>query len=573
MRAECRPKLLWLGVLCVLGLSVGCSSPVPADRIFVAARVHTLAETPAEADTVATRNGVIVYVGNESGVAPWIGPKTERVDLAGATIVPGLTDSHVHLSGVGAQSMNLDLKGVRSVAELVARLRDRIEETPKGEWVLGRGWIETFWTPARFPTRSDLDIVSPDHPVFLWRVDGHGGVANSLALQLAGIDVATKDPNGGQILRDAEGRPTGMLLDHAQDAVLAHAEGPSDATVREQLVRGAEIYARLGWTAVQIAGTSWREMEILRELVDAGTIPLRVYCAINGPGSAATLLFERGITGARPHARFTCRGIKIHYDGALGSGGAALLEPYSDRAGTGLLLHERAELMELFLEALRRGIQIEVHCIGDRANRNILDLFEEAFEAVPAAERAIRDPRWRIEHAQILAPDDVPRFAALGVIPSMQPSHAITDLHFAGSRLGSERLRGAYAWRALVDSGCQIAGGTDAPVESGNPILEFYAASVRKDPRRDPAGFHGEGWHRDQRLSRTEALRMFTTWAANAAFQDNWRGTIEVGNACDLTVLSRDILQVPEQQIMGTRCVMTIVGGQVAFDGRAVEGN
>lgn len=535
------------------------------DIVFHGGTFYTGNPDQPSVAAVAARDGWIVYAGERSGALALAGARTKVIDLKGATGFPGFTDSHVHIGKVGQAAQLLDLRGTTSLGDLLRRLQARVAITAPGEWIVGRGWIETFWEPAHFPSRFDLDAVSPLHPVFLWRVDGHGAIANSAALRLAGIDADTASPPGGEILRK-DGQPTGVLLDAAMPLVLKHVPARTIEQQRADLTAGADIYRRRGWTAIQVAGQSREAIAALQRLSETGAVPLRVSTAVYGPGQEANEFMNQGAIGGQRGSMFTARSIKVSYDGALGSTGAALLEPYADRPNTrGLLKHDDTVMLAMLEKSLRRGIQLQVHAIGDRANRRILDLFEATFAAVPTSERALADPRWRVEHAQILHPDDLPRFAQLGVIPSMQPSHAITDLHFAPARLGRGRLRGAYAWRALIDSGCRIAGGTDAPVEEGDPLLEFYAACVRKDPRVDPAGVARAGWHLEQRVTREEALQMFTSWAAYAAFQEEWRGTIEVGKVCDLTVFSRDLMSVPDEQILGTRCLYTVVGGEVIY--------
>jgi predicted amidohydrolase YtcJ len=343
--------------------------------------------------------------------------------------------------------------------------------------------------------------------------------------------------------------------------VARHVPPPTAAEEVEALLVGARRMTSLGWTQVQIAGNSWAEIDRLRRLYRENKIKLRIYDAIRGPGRDADLLIQKGPSIGEFGGRFTVRTIKVSIDGALGSRGAALLAPYADAEGTGLLTQKDEELRELFGKALRRGIQLEVHAIGDRANRKVLDLYEQAFAAVPPAQRAVADPRWRIEHAQILHPDDLPRFARLKVIASMQPSHAISDLHFAVRRVGLPRLEGAYAWQRLLRSGAVLAGGSDAPVERGEPLIELYAAIARKDLR----GVSAEGWHPEQALSRQQALDLFTRGAAQAAFEEDRRGSLEVGKLADLSVFSSDILQVPEAEILKSRCTMTVIGGEVVF--------
>jgi predicted amidohydrolase YtcJ len=431
--------------------------------------------------------------------------------------LPGLTDSHYHLRKVGERELALNLAGSHSLEELQARLREFADAHPEHAWITGRGWIETHWSLPEFPTRYDLDRVVSDRPVYLVRADGHAGIANSKALELANIGRDTEPPFGGDILKDASGEPTGMLIDRAQGLVQQHIPGEGLPSRKEALRVGGEVAARQGWTTIHNIADDWEDVEALRELYAEDRMPVRNYVAVLWPGSGAERLLRDGPILGEFDGRLTVRAIKINLDGALGSRGAALLEPYTDDPGnTGLLTHTVEELAPVLERALRAGIQVWTHAIGDRANRLALDLYEQAFAAVPAAERRVADPRWRIEHAQHLSEQDIPRFAQLGVIASMQPSHAIGDLHFAPRRLGLARLRHAYAWRSLLDAGAIVIGGSDAPIEVGDPRIEFHAATTRTDL----AGFSGEGWHPEQAVSWEEAVKMFTEWADYASFAD-----------------------------------------------------
>jgi predicted amidohydrolase YtcJ len=478
-------------------------------------------------------------------------------------MVPGLTDAHYHLSGVGMRELTLNLEGTSSLAEFLGKVKARVDQAKPGDWVTGRGWIETFWKPQQFPARTDLDRISPNNPVYLVRADGHGGVANSAALKIAGITRDTPNPFGGEIMKDkATGEPTGMLLDRAQGLVQQHVPRGGSTQADEAIIIGAKRSVELGWCQIQNAGGSYDDVQRIERLYREGKIKLRIYQAVHGPSVSANRLIKEGPTIGSFDHRFTLRGIKVVFDGALGSKGAALLEPYADHDSVGLLTAKEEEVLPMLIEALRAGIQVETHAIGDRANRVVLDLYEKALNAVPQEQRKVREPRWRIEHAQILHPTDIPRFARLGVIPSMQPSHAIGDLHFAPSRLGMKRLEGAYAWQSLIKTGVVIAGGSDAPVERGEPMIEFYAAVARKDLR----GFSGEGWHPEQAVTREQALKMFTLWAAFAAFEENLKGSIEPGKIADLTVLSADIMRIPVAEIPRTRALMTVINGEVVFD-------
>jgi predicted amidohydrolase YtcJ len=445
------------------------------------------------------------------------GEVAHATGLPDPSTLPGLTDSHYHLRGVGERELTLDLAQARSLGELQAKLRAWAKAHPEAEWITGRGWIETHYDPPVFPTRHDLDAAVADRPVYLTRADGHAGLANTRALELAGITAETEAPFGGKILRDTLGEPNGMLIDRAQALVRHLIPNDGRPDVKESLRVGGQVAAQQGWETLHTIVDDWAELEALRELYRTNDMPVRNYVAVRWPGEGAERLLQQGPSVGEFDGRLTVRAIKINFDGALGSRGAALLAPYQDDPGNlGLLTHTPAELRPVLERALRNGIQVWTHAIGDRANRLILDLYAETFARVPVDARKVAEPRWRIEHAQHLTAEDIPRFAELGVIASMQPSHAIGDLHFAPRRLGLERLRYAYAWRDLIDSGAVVIGGSDAPVEVGDPRIEFHAATTRTDLD----GYSGEGWHPEQAVSWEEAVRMFTSWAAYAAFED-----------------------------------------------------
>jgi len=536
-----------------------------ADIVFKNGNVYTANDKSAKAQALAVKGDKIVFVGTNEAAQKFIGTNTRVVDLKGNTVLPGFTDAHQHLSGVGQREMTLNLEGTTSLNDLLAKVKARVDQAQPGQWVTGRGWIETHWEPPVFPTRWDLDKVSPNNPVILGRADGHGAVANSAALKLGGVDKSTPNPFGGEISKDKNsGEPNGMLLDSAQGLVRRRVPPTTRADEERAVELGVKRDIELGWTQIQDAGGSFGDVDIFKKLYAAGTIKLRIYKAVYGPGPNATRLINEGPTIGAFGNRLTVRTIKVVSDGALGSRGAALLGPYSDAPATsGFLTVKVEELRPMLVEALRKGIQVETHAIGDKANRFILDEYETALKAVPASERKVADPRWRVEHAQIVNPADIPRFAKLGIIPSMQPSHAIGDLFFAPSRLGIERLAGAYAWESFIKSGVVVPGGSDAPVERGEPMIEFYAAVARKDQK----GFSGEGWHPEEAVTREQALKMFTIWPAYAAFEEQLRGTIEVGKLADFTILSADIMTIPAPQILKTRNVMTVINGEIVYEG------
>ena len=571
---------------------VSCAEDV--DVVFTNGNIYTVNERQPQAEAVAVKSGRIVFVGSNADTEKLKNNGTRIVDLQKHTVVPGLTDSHCHIFGIGEREMRLNLEGTNSLEDFLAKVKEHVTHAPHDKWITGRGWIETSWKPPQFPTGTDLDKITPNNPVLLTRADGHAAIANSAALKIAKIDKNTPNPFGGEILKDKKtGEPTGMLLDNAQDLVAKNIPKPTDAERQAAFVRGVQREIGLGWCEIQNAGSYKEDVDLILEAFDADKVKIRFVNAVYGPGDdAQTLLSGRQpssdvtadsrpgcSTGQRPvghdrrdaclpvinayNHRFTQRTIKVVFDGALGSRGPALLKPYNDAPETsGFLTEKELNLKPMFKEALRLGIQVETHAIGDRANQAILDLYEQAFRSVPPEQRGIREPRWRVEHAQILDPADIPRFARLGVIPSMQPSHAISDLFFAPSRLGMDRLAGAYAWQSLIKSGCIIAGGSDAPVERGEPMIEFYAAIARKSVK----GFSSEGWHSEQAVSREQALKMFTIWPAYAAFEESDKGSIEPGKLADLTVLSNDIMKIPEPEILKTRCVMTVVGGEIVFE-------
>lgn len=557
---------LLLGICSAFSLPLAANRPVVADLVLKNGNIYTVNQRAPRAEAVAISGDRIVYVGSTRGVQRYVGLRTRVVDLKGQTVVPGMTDAHHHLFGVGFREVTLNLEGINSLEDFLRKVKERVDQAKPGDWITGRGWIETFWTPPVFPTRADLDRIAPNNPVYLDRADGHGAIANSAALRIAGIDRNTASPFGGEISKDAQtGEPNGMLLDAAQDLIQRHVPGPTPAETERALLLGVKRNIELGWTQIQDAGGSYAEVALFRKLYGDGQMKLRVYKALSAPGREAQQLFREGpIIGEHEH-RLTVRGVKLYVDGSLGSRSAALLEPYADKPDTsGFMTIKEEELRPFLEEALRKGVQIETHAIGDRGNRFILDAYERAFKAVPVAQRKIPEPRWRVEHSQIINPTDIPRFAKLGVIPSMQPSHAIGDLHFAPSRLGIKRLAGAYAWSSLIKSGSIIPGGSDAPVERGEPMIEFYAAVARKDLK----GFSGDGWHPEEAVTREQALKMFTIWPAFAAFEEKLRGSIEVGKLADFTILSADIMKIPEMEILKTRCVMTIINGEVAYEAK-----
>ncbi|MEO1136359.1 MAG: amidohydrolase [Pseudomonadota bacterium] len=523
--------------------------------IFTNGKIYTGGGAADTVEAIAVSDGTIVAVGSRELVMAGAGDDPIIIDLDGATMFPGFTDAHAHLLGIGMRELTLNLETVGSIAALVAIVEDAVQDAGEAGAVYGRGWIETGWPENRMPIRDDLDPVSAEIPVLLVRADGHALVANSAALNAAGIDDATPDPDGGKIERDANGRATGILIDKAMELVSGLLATPDEARKREAYAKASNVYASFGWTGLHNMSVDPADIPIMESLSAEGALDLRVYNSVNQSGLEQ--LEQEGLR-TNPNGRVITRAMKLYVDGALGSRGAALSRPYADRPDTrGLMLLQQEEAAALFDRAIAAGVQVNTHAIGDRGNKLALDWYRDAFARNPGVD----DLRWRIEHAQILHTEDIPRFAALNVIASMQPSHAIGDLFFAPDRLGPDRLDGAYAWRALIDAGAMIAGGSDAPVERGDPRIEFYAAVAR----RGLNGYQDENWRPDQAANRMEALKMFTLWPAIASFQEDSLGVIAPGKRADFTVFSKDIMTIPEVEILTAEPVMTVVDGEIVF--------
>lgn len=536
---------------------VACNPQAPAnppDAIFFGGTIYTGVDGQLPATAVSVKDGRIVEVGAQEELLRAAGEATEKVDLGGAFLYPGFTDAHAHLYGIGEREETLNLDKVASIAELVQVVGEAAKVAPAGKPLVGRGWIETHWPEKRFPSRADIDAVTGDRPTVLERADGHAMLANTAALQAVGLDGKPKSqPNGGRIEVGADGLPTGMLIDNAMGPMMALAIQPTDAEIRQTFIKGIAREIGLGWTGVHSMSVIGAHVPILNAMDDAGEMKLRVYNAVDG-GSFDNVTFGQSKDGL-----VTTKAIKLYMDGALGSRGALLTAPYSDHADIkGLQVADETATLALMKKAADAGVQVCMHAIGDEGNRLVLNWMETAFAATGDAKA---DRRWRIEHSQILHVEDIPRFHALGIIPSMQPSHAIGDLYFAPARLGEDRLAGAYAWRALIDAGSIIAGGSDAPVEQGDPRIEFYAAVARKDLKGNSA----PDWHPEQKVTREEALKMFTLWPAYASFREKDLGTIEPGKLADFTAFSGDIMTVPEADILTVDPAMTVVNGQVVY--------
>ena len=535
----------------------------PADLIVTAAHIHTVDDSRPAAEAFAVRDGRYVFVGSAREAMALKGARTRVVDLHGATVVPGLIDAHAHLYELGLSLETVNLVGSASYDEVIARTTARLRSLPAGEWLQGWGWDQNRWAVKEFPSHEALSRVTPNVPVVLSRVDGHAVLANAEAMRRAGITAATKDPAGGRIVRDAQGNPTGVFVDNAQELITRAIPQPSAAQVTRRVSAALAECRRWGLTGADDPGEPRGIIDVMESMAKAGQYDFRGYILISDDSAAIAHYFQLGPRSAMYDGHLWVRAIKLYADGALGSRGAALLSPYSDDPNnTGLLVSTEAHLEHVAEEALRHGFQVATHAIGDRGNRNVLDAYDSALKAVPRA-----DHRFRVEHAQIIDPADIPRFAELGVIPSMQSSHQTSDMRWAEDRVGSSRIRGAYAWQSLLKTGVVIPNGTDAPVEQINPLITFHSAVTREDASGWPAG----GWYPEQRMTRDQALKSMTIWPAYAAFQDQAMGSITPGKYADFTVLDRDIMTVPASDILGTSVLATYIAGKAVYERAAAK--
>ena len=533
-------------------------APATADVIVTNARIYTVDDSRPVVEAVAIAGGRVLFAGNASGAMARRGPSTKVVDLGGRTVIPGMVDAHMHVAGLGDALHIVDLTGTTSYDEVVARVTARAQQVPKGQWVLGRGWDQNDWGDTRFPTHDKLSAAVPDHPVYLVRVDGHAGLANLKAIQAAGVTASTQDPSGGHLERTADGSPAGVFVDNAQGLVRRAIPRPTRDDVKRSILDAVKDMQRWGLTGAHDAGSGATELDVYEELAKSGQLGFRVNAMISDNAPTIDAWFKRGALLDGYDGTLWVHSIKLYADGALGSRGAALLEPYrDDPKNIGLLVSAPAHIQDVAARALKAGFQVNTHAIGDRGNRLVLDAYEAALKASPTA-----DHRFRVEHAQILNFDDIPRFAALGVIPSMQSSHQTSDMYWAEARLGAGRLLGAYAWRSLLNTGVVVPNGSDAPVEQVNPLISFHSAVSRQDARDWPPG----GWYPAERMTREEALKSMTIWPAYAAFQEKVLGSLTPGKYADFTVLDQDIMRCPPELILRTKVLQTWVGGTRVYE-------
>ncbi len=558
MKKKMLLALLVVAVIATFYFLFTYSSRQEATMLLMNGIVYTVNDAAPHAEAVAIQGDKIIGVGTTAEMSRKY-VSSSVIDLKGRTVVPGFIDSHGHLENLGVVMMTLNLVGTTRIDEIRSLVAERVSASKPGDWIRGRGWDQNKWPKKTFPVAKDLDAVAKDVPVYLERVDGHAVWVNTKVLQLVGITRETRDPDGGKILRDAAGEPTGIFLDNAIDLLkpvlptftAEHRRGALEAAVRE--------CSKLGLTSVHDMGADLEIISLCKSLIDSARFPMRAYIAINGIGDTWTHYLKSGPEIGYGNGRLTVRSIKLYADGALGSRGAALIEPYSDDpTNRGLTLTSEKDVDKVVREALGKGFQVCTHAIGDRANHIVLNVYEHAFKSLQVNKQ---DHRFRVEHAQVIAQDDIPRFEKLGVLPAMQQAHCTSDMYWAEDRLGPVRVKGAYAWRSLMEHGSIIPGGSDFPFENPNPLWGFFAAITRQDQ----SGWPAVGWNAKERMTREEALKSFTKWAAYAAFEEDVKGSIEPGKYADLVILSDDIMKIEPPKILATTVVTTILGGEIVY--------
>ncbi len=560
--------------LFALGLVSGCRKEPAADLVITGGKIYTVVAEQPIVEAVVVTGDRITYAGSASRARRFIGDNTRVIDLKGRTMTPGFIEGHGHIMGVGYNELNLDLMAVTSYEELVEKVKEAVSKAQPGQWILGRGWHQEKWTtkPDKmvkgFQTHHLLSEVSPNNPVFLWHASGHAALANAKAMEIAGVNPlsveklsAGLEDEGGEVIVDELGNPTGIFSERAMGLIARHIPENTPENDRRALELAMQACLRNGLTSFHDAGASRESIALFQQLDKESALRVRLYAMVDGTDRDLVYEWMKRGPQINPGGFLTIRSIKLHCDGALGSRGAWLLEPYTDRPDfSGMATLPMDTVEKTAREALKAGFQVCSHAIGDRAVREVLDRYERAINDNPGA---ATDHRFRIEHAQHIDPADLERFAELGVIPAMQAIHMSSDRPWAIDRLGEKRIReGAYMWQSLLKSGVRIVNGTDAPVEPLNPIACFYAATTRKTLRGQPE----KGYEPEQRMTRVQALRSYTLDAAYGAFEEEVKGSIEGGKLADFTVFSQDLMSIPEEQLLKTEVVMTIVGGKVAFE-------
>jgi predicted amidohydrolase YtcJ len=552
-------------------LCLGCNDQKHADLVIFGGKIYTVNDNAPTAEAIAVSGDKIIFVGTEIEGKEFITKETTVIDLQGKTMTPGLIEGHGHIMGVGYNELNLDLSSVTSFDEMIEKVREKVNKSAPGDWIIGRGWHQDKWDvkPTEmikgFPVHKKLSEVSPDNPVFLHHASEHAAFANAKAMEIAGVNPlsveksAIENIEGGEVIRDPLGNPTGLFNERAMNLIDKYVPDNTPESDRRAFELATNACLRNGLTSFHDAGTSRERIDLFHKIKEEGKLGIRIYAMITGRDPELVNEWLQKGPEIDSTGSLTIRSIKLNCDGALGSRGAWLLESYADRPNFfGMATLPMDSVMAVSRRALRSGFQVCAHAIGDRTNREILDRYETALKENPEA----NDHRFRIEHAQHLDPADIPRFAALGVIPAMQAIHMSSDRPWAIDRLGEKRIKdGAYMWQTLLKSGAKIINGTDAPVEPLNPIACFYASVTRKTLTGEPEG----GYEPEQKMTREQALKSYTMDAAYGAFEEKIKGSIEQGKLADFTVFSKDIMTVPENEILQTEVAMTIVAGKIVY--------
>lgn len=546
-------------ILIIIGLTImSCSDTKTADLVIMGGKVATVDNDFSIAEAVAVQNNKIIFVGANQDVKKYISDKTKVIELNGELVLPGLIDSHGHLTGSGKALEHIDLVGTNSFQDVLDLVKVRVKTAEQGEWIRGRGWDQNDWTIKEFPNHSALSDITPNNPVMLSRIDGHAILVNQKAMEIADIDRNTPNPDGGKIFHGSNGKPTGIFLDNAEVLITDYLPKYSSEKIRGIIQNAAKRCVEFGLTGMHDAGIPISRIDDYKYLIDNGTMPLRINAMLSDTVvSDMNGFLQKYQVDSYGNDFLRVKSIKLYADGALGSRGAALLEPYSDDPeNSGLLVTENSHMLEVCKAALESGFQVCTHAIGDKAIRTMLDIYEKALIANPNY-----DHRFRIEHSQIVNLDDVSRYAEIGVIPAMQPQHAVSDMPWTEDKIGPERVKGAYAFRSFIDAGIIIPCGSDSPVEIPNPLIGIHDAVTRQDEN----GFPKDGWLPEQKMTIVEAIKGYTIWAAYAAFQEDILGSIEVGKYADFTILDKDILTIEPMEILNTKPIYTIIGGEIRF--------
>jgi predicted amidohydrolase YtcJ len=560
-----------------------CSKEMP-DKVFYNGKIYSLDDKNSVYGAVAVKNGVIVDLGSSDELLKKYS-QSEKIDLKGAFVFPGFIDAHGHITGYGDNLLQIDLVGTNSKEEIAELVKQKANQLKEGDWILGVGWDQNDWEDKSWPDHKILDKAAPKNPVALTRIDGHALWVNKKALELAGINKNTPNPDGGEIKKDKDGNPTGLLIDNAMNLIYKVIPPPTDEELEKTVLVSTNNLVKYGITSVHDMGVGERTIQVYKKLADEGKLPIRIHAYVDGIGDTWNKYLKEGKLVGYGNNFVNVDGIKLFVDGAMGSRGALMTEPYQDDPGNyGLMLLSEEQIYQVTKDALSKGLQVATHAIGDSGNFLVLNAYQKAIDELKP-----KDPRLRIEHVQVINPQDAKRLARLKVIPSMQPVHATSDMPWAEARLGPERVKWSYALRMVLNESKMIAGGSDFPVENPSVLEGIYAAVTRQDKNglpknaddvlrlvkekkwvlskegiKDPKNFEN-GWYPDQKLTIDEAIKCFTKWAAYAVFEENKKGTIEIGKWADFTILDKDLYNISPQDILKTNVVMTVVNGKIVF--------